>query len=103
MLAPQRQTLILQEVSRSGAARISELAETLNVSEMTIRRDIDSLAEQGLVEKVHGGAVATLEPSNISEPPFKATSMREQAAKDAIALRAAQFVKPGSSIAPLES
>jgi DeoR/GlpR family transcriptional regulator of sugar metabolism len=99
MLAPQRQTLILQEVSRSGAARISELAETLNVSEMTIRRDIDSLAEQGQVEKVHGGAIATLEPSNISEPPFKATSMREQAAKDAIALRAAQFVKPGSSIA----
>jgi DeoR/GlpR family transcriptional regulator of sugar metabolism len=99
MLAPQRQTLILQEVSRSGAARISELAETLNVSEMTVRRDIDYLAEQGQIEKVHGGAIATLEASNISEPPFKATSMREQAAKDAIASRAAEFVKPGASIA----
>ncbi|MEN9992524.1 MAG: hypothetical protein RLY83_94 [Actinomycetota bacterium] len=99
MLAPQRQTLILQEISRSGAARISELAEILNVSEMTVRRDIDTLAEQGQIEKVHGGAVGLLETSNISEPPFKATSMREQAAKDAIAARAAELVKPGNSIA----
>ena len=99
MLAPQRQALILQEISRSGAARISELAEILNVSEMTVRRDIDVLAEQGQIEKVHGGAVALLETSNISEPPFKATSMREQAAKDAIGARAAALVKPGNSIA----
>lgn len=98
MLAPQRQTLILQEISRSGAARISELAEILSVSEMTVRRDIDALAEQGQIEKVHGGAIALLEASNISEPPFKATSMREQAAKDAIGARAAEFVKPGHSI-----
>jgi DeoR/GlpR family transcriptional regulator of sugar metabolism len=99
MLAPQRQAMILQEVSRFGAARISELAEALDVSEMTVRRDIDSLAEQGLLEKVHGGAVALLESSNVSEPPFKATSMREQAAKDAIAAKAADLVKPGASIA----
>lgn len=99
MLAPQRQTLILQEVSRTGAARISDLAAALDVSEMTVRRDIDLLAEAGQIEKVHGGAIAILESSNISEPPFKATSMREQASKDAIAAKAAEMVKPGSSIA----
>jgi len=99
MLAPQRQALILQEISRSGAARISELAAALDVSEMTVRRDIDALAETGSVEKVHGGAVAIFEASNISEPPFKATSMREQAAKDVIAGKAAELVKPGASIA----
>lgn len=99
MLAPQRQTLILQEVSRTGAARISDLALALDVSEMTVRRDIDALAEAGQIEKVHGGAVAIFETSNISEPPFKATSMREQAAKDAIAATAAELVKPGASIA----
>ncbi|MFM2024173.1 MAG: hypothetical protein RLZZ56_186 [Actinomycetota bacterium] len=99
MLAPQRQTLILQEVSRTGAARISDLAAALDVSEMTVRRDIDLLAEAGQIEKVHGGAVAILEASNISEPPFKATSMREQAAKDAIAAKASDLVKPGASIA----
>jgi DeoR/GlpR family transcriptional regulator of sugar metabolism len=99
MLAPQRQTLILQEVSRTGAARISDLAAALDVSEMTVRRDIDLLAEAGQIEKVHGGAVAIFEASNISEPPFKATSMREQAAKDAIAAKASELVKPGASIA----
>ena len=99
MLAPQRQTLILQEVSRTGAARISDLAAALDVSEMTVRRDIDLLAEAGQIEKVHGGAVAIFETSNISEPPFKATSMREQAAKDAIAAKASELVKPGASIA----
>ncbi|MEN9707139.1 MAG: hypothetical protein RIS31_705 [Actinomycetota bacterium] len=99
MLAPQRQAMILQEINRFGAGRISELAEALQVSEMTVRRDIDAMAEQGLLEKVHGGAVAILESSNISEPPFKTTSMREQAAKDAIAAKAADLVKPGASIA----
>lgn len=99
MLAPQRQALILQEVSRQGAARISELAEALDVSEMTVRRDIDLLAEQGQLEKVHGGAVAVLEASNITEPPFMANSLKEEAAKDAIAARAAELIKPGAAIA----
>ena len=58
MLAAQRQSLILKEVSARGAARIAELAEILDVSEMTVRRDIDVLAEQGLVDKVHGGATS---------------------------------------------
>lgn len=101
MLAPQRQALILQEVSRIGAARISDLATQLEVSEMTVRRDIDLLAEQGQLEKVHGGAVAIIDDrsSNIIESPFTATSMREQAAKDAIAAKAAEYVKPGMAVA----
>jgi DeoR/GlpR family transcriptional regulator of sugar metabolism len=99
MLAPQRQGLILQEVAKLGAARISELAESLEVSEMTVRRDIDALAEQGLVDKVHGGAIAILETSNVTEPPFKAKSLREQVSKDAIAAKASDLVHPGASIA----
>ncbi|MFM6980514.1 MAG: DeoR/GlpR family DNA-binding transcription regulator, partial [Micrococcales bacterium] len=100
MLAQQRQTQIAQEVARSGGARITELAQAFDVSEMTVRRDIDVLAEQGLIEKVHGGAIAIAdESSSLSEPPFKATSLREQAAKDAIAAKAAELVKPGSAIA----
>jgi len=99
VLAPQRQSLILQEVGKLGAARISELAEALEVSEMTVRRDLDALAEQGLVDKVHGGAIAIVESSNVTEPPFKAKSLREQAYKNAIAASAASMVTPGASIA----
>ncbi|WP_138315673.1 DeoR/GlpR family DNA-binding transcription regulator [Rhodoluna limnophila] len=98
MLAAQRQGLILKEVADRGAARISELAEELNVSEMTVRRDIDLLAEQGLVDKVHGGATA-IGSSSVSEPPFTAKSLLESANKDAIAAQAAKLVQPGAAIA----
>lgn len=99
MLAAQRHTLILQEVKQRNAARISELASVLEVSEMTVRRDIEVLAEQGLLEKVHGGATAVLESGMVIEPPFQSKSLREQIAKDAIASRAAQEIRPGDSIA----
>ena len=99
MLAAQRQATILEEVVKLGAARRSDLADALAVSEMTVRRDIDLLAEQGLLDKVHGGAIALLESSNVSEPPFKAKSLREQVAKDSIAAKAASLIAPGSSVA----
>ena len=46
MLAGQRQKLILDEVRRLGAVRVSELTELLGVSDMTVRRDLDALAAQ---------------------------------------------------------
>jgi DeoR/GlpR family transcriptional regulator of sugar metabolism len=99
MLAAQRHSLILQEIQQRNAARISELAETLDVSEMTVRRDIEVLAEQGLIDKVHGGATAIAQKSTVVEPPFQSKSLREQIAKDAIASRAAREIHPGDSIA----
>lgn len=99
MLAAQRHQLILQEVNQRGAARISELANVLGVSEMTVRRDIDALSDSGQVGKVHGGATAINESSSVIEPPFKSKSLREQTIKNSIAARAAQLVRPGDSIA----
>ena len=57
MLARHRQSLILQAVRSDGSARVSDLTQQLGVSDMTIRRDLEVLARDGLVEKVHGGAV----------------------------------------------
>ena len=56
MLARHRQSLILQAVRSDGSARVSDLTQRLGVSDMTIRRDLEVLARDGLVEKVHGGA-----------------------------------------------
>ena len=56
MLAAERQNRILVEVQRRGAVRVSELSELFDVSDMTIRRDLDALASQGQLDKVHGGA-----------------------------------------------
>ena len=63
MLARQRQERILAALRASGGVRVSDLTEQLQVSYMTIRRDLDALAERGLVEKVHGGATVATQRS----------------------------------------
>lgn len=98
LLAEQRRALILDEVRRRGGVRVNELTRKLNVSDMTVRRDLDALARQGVVEKVHGGAVPVVEASS-HEPGFEAKSSLELGAKEAIARAAAQLVTPGSAIA----
>jgi DeoR/GlpR family transcriptional regulator of sugar metabolism len=98
MLAGQRQQLIVEEIRRRGAVRVSELTELFDVSDMTIRRDLDALAASGLVAKVHGGATARGRPST-DEPGFEAKSHRQLAEKEAIAEAAAKLVQPGQSIA----
>jgi DeoR/GlpR family transcriptional regulator of sugar metabolism len=97
-LAALRHVSILDEIKRSGAVRVSDLTVRLGVSDMTIRRDLDTLARQGLVLKVHGGATA-LEFASTNEPGFEAKSRREQPEKEAIARRAAQLIQPGTAIA----
>jgi DeoR/GlpR family transcriptional regulator of sugar metabolism len=101
MLARQRQERILEALRASGGVRVSDLTETLHVSYMTIRRDLDALAEQGLVEKVHGGATATATAEaqrSADEPGFEAKSVRELGEKEAIAVEAVQLVRPGTAI-----
>ena len=97
MLARHRQSLILEDIRRTGSARVSELTQRLGVSDMTIRRDLEVLARSGLVEKVHGGAVLPGAPRS-HEPGFEAKSSLEQPAKAAIAHAAASLVTPGSAI-----
>ncbi|MFF8606690.1 DeoR/GlpR family DNA-binding transcription regulator [Streptomyces sp. NPDC015346] len=98
LLAEQRRALILDEVRRRGGVRVNELTRRLNVSDMTVRRDLDALARQGVVEKVHGGAVPVVETSS-HEPGFEAKSALELSAKDEIARTAARMVAPGAAIA----
>jgi DNA-binding LacI/PurR family transcriptional regulator len=51
----QRHELILREVRERGSVRLAELAERLEVSMVTLRRDVEQLAAKGLVHRVHGG------------------------------------------------
>ncbi|MFJ1550412.1 DeoR/GlpR family DNA-binding transcription regulator [Streptomyces sp. NPDC088246] len=98
LLAEQRRALILDEVRRRGGVRVNELTRKLSVSDMTVRRDLDALARQGLIEKVHGGAVPVVEAST-HEPGFEAKSALELTAKEDIARAAAAMAVPGSAIA----
>jgi len=98
MLAPQRQAAILDRVRSAGGVRVSDLAAEFSVSDMTIRRDLDILAERGLLAKVHGGATP-VDPGSTDEPGFTAKSARQRAEKTAIAARAAGLVTPGGAVA----
>src|ERR1700726_3771387 len=98
MLARHRQSLILQAVRSDGSARVSDLTQRLGVSDMTIRRDLEVLARDGLVEKVHGGAVLPGTPSS-HEPGFEAKLVLERPEKTAIARAAARMVTPGTAVA----
>lgn len=97
MLAGQRRSAILALVAESGAARVSDLVEHLGVSDMTVRRDIEQLAREGLVERVHGGALA-LGHASAHEPGFLAKSSLMTREKRAIAAHAADLVEAGSSV-----
>jgi DNA-binding LacI/PurR family transcriptional regulator len=52
----QRKERLLEELRLNGSVLVAELARLLEVSEMTVRRDINDLAREGLVTRVHGGA-----------------------------------------------
>ena len=98
MLAQQRQQTIVDLVRQDGAVRVSELVRRFGVSDMTIRRDLEVLADRGLVVKVHGGATAP-GPGSTEEPGFAAKSVVQQREKQAIAHGAAALVRPGMAVA----
>lgn len=98
MLAADRQARIAQLVEEQDSVRVTELVDLFGVSDMTIRRDLDLLAGQRTVRKVHGGAVKLITGST-DEPAFLHKADRMENAKKAIALRAETEVEPGMSIA----
>ncbi len=98
MLAQQRQSAILELIRQRGGVRVSHLVNRFGVSDMTIRRDLEVLAERGLIAKVHGGATLA-GPGSAEEPGFAAKSIRQQVEKRAIAERAARLVEPGMAVA----
>ena len=98
MLARHRQSLILQAVRSDGSARVSDLTQRLGVSDMTIRRDLEVLAREGLIEKVHGGAVLPGTAAS-TDAGFDSKLGLGQQEKTAIARAAATLVRPGAAIA----
>ena len=97
MLAAERRHAILRALNAGGAVRVADLAAELDVSEMTVRRDLDALDAQNLLRKVHGGAVSR---HNRGEEPWSSVKAGQQRAeKAAIAAVAAETVEDGMTIA----
>ncbi|WP_407701181.1 DeoR/GlpR family DNA-binding transcription regulator [Williamsia sterculiae] len=97
MLAAERRSAILRALRDGGAVRVADLAGELDVSEMTVRRDLDTLDAQDLLRKVRGGAVVR---HNRGEEPWSAVkAAQQQVEKVAIAHVAAATVEDGMTIA----
>jgi DeoR family fructose operon transcriptional repressor len=97
MLAAARHQAIVDAVQRERVVRVSDLAQQLGVSLMTVRRDIDLLEEAGRVERIHGGAKLPGDAST-HEPGFELKSTQLTAEKRAIALEAASLVQEGMAV-----
>jgi DeoR family transcriptional regulator, fructose operon transcriptional repressor len=92
-----RLTFILKEIDLRGSASVFTLAQQLEVSEMTIRRDLNDLEREGLVRRVYGGAVSAR--GRGYEPALIIRAREHAEAKRAIGERAARLVADGDSIA----
>ena len=94
-----RRAQILEQIQRDGGVSIAELARVHGVSPVTVHRDLEQLASEGLVERIHGGA-RTLSGTDAPRPATAWTQRVSQAggAKTAIAVHAARLVANGSTI-----
>ncbi|MDN7426958.1 DeoR/GlpR family DNA-binding transcription regulator [Burkholderia sp. AU45388] len=91
MLTTQRKKAILDALARDGQVLAAELSVQFGVSEDTVRRDLRELAAEGLLQRVHGGAL----PASPAVAPFAQREALETTEKRRIARRAAQMIAPG--------
>jgi len=95
-----RRAQILERIQRDGGVSVAELARDHAVSAITVHRDLEQLAREGLVERVHGGARSI---RGLGTLPLIATAWNQRveqaaSAKTAIAGHAAAMVAPSSTI-----
>ncbi|WP_298703296.1 DeoR/GlpR family DNA-binding transcription regulator [uncultured Veillonella sp.] len=93
MLSEERQVHILNLLKTQRTATVQELTERLQSSPATIRRDLNELHRQGLLQKVHGGAVSNESNYFTTEPDVPTKAALFRAEKEAIAKYAATLVK----------
>ncbi|HEY0248134.1 MAG TPA: DeoR/GlpR family DNA-binding transcription regulator [Gryllotalpicola sp.] len=98
MLAHQREEAILGRLREIGSVSAQELVRLLDVSAPTVRRDLERLEGEGLLRRVHGGALSTQEASGGDEAPFGAVTAEFAPEKDAIAVAAAALVEDGQVV-----
>lgn len=94
--ARKRRSIILEQLNRHHSVRVADLSLHLGVSEVSIRRDLQVLEEDGLLRRVHGGAVA-LENTSL-EASLAPQQILEHEKKERIGWAAAQLVHPGESL-----
>lgn len=92
----ERQQQILQMIEQQGRIAIADICAVFNISEPTARRDLETLSEQGKVERVHGGAIPIT--SAPPEQPMLQREIEEVLSKRRIGLAAAETIHDGETV-----
>ncbi len=94
MLREHRHEQLLRLLREEGVLPVGQIAERLDISEATARRDLNDLGRAGRLTRVYGGAVAR----QAAERPFEEEAVDDLADKDAVARRAAATVEDGEVV-----
>lgn len=102
MLIEERRRRLLDAVNARGSLSVAEAERTLQVSRMTVHRDLDVLAAQGLVRKVHGGVVALSQRGtdlfDARAQPFEDRLAIGREAKRTIAAHVARLIEKANTL-----
>ena len=97
MLTHQRKQYLLDMLQREGQLVAKAVSDTLGLSEDTIRRDLRELASEGLLQRVHGGAIPLL-PASPALAPYASREHISQDAKPAIGRAAGAMIQAGQVV-----
>lgn len=96
MITEERRTRILKKLSENRFVQVSELADEFDVSTVTIRRDLDTMEQEGLCIRKHGGAIR-VNPGVTLEMPYEIKRHEMVIEKERIAHRALDFIEDGDT------
>ncbi len=96
MVLKQRQQQVFQWIQREGYATVEALAEQFCVTPQTMRRDINTLCDQGLLARYHGGA--SLPPSSVENIAYPARQVMNLEGKQRIAQLVARYIPNDASL-----
>ena len=94
-MSNSRQKEILEILYQKGRASVSELARTLYVTEMTIRRDLDEMEKSGFLRRYRGGAVLKI---NQGEMPITQRLLLDKDEKELLAKKCEPFLHDGMTV-----
>jgi len=92
----ERQRELTRLVERTGRLSVAQVCEQFGVSEATARRDLEALSEQGLIQRVHGGAILVRQAA--PEEPILSRSCEQESEKERIGRAAAALVQHGETV-----
>ena len=97
MLIEERRQHVLERIQLEGRVLVADLSESLGISRITIRKDLDNLESRGLLQRTHGGALAPQANASV-DPSLQVKELRQFREKQRIAEAAAKLVAEGQCV-----